>query len=181
MDSVYSVLAENTRILKAFVRFDDKVKIYPFIIDKIVDSRDDNFSVYKQVSANGLAFAELGKVGYKLELTQDILELEVEKDNTIVPTIDYWLDKVFPSEKDASGKVTRWLTPWCYEVMTEYYESDRVAGKVYDEEYVNNWNVGSDGTLTAASYEPTREKARIISCKDSNKYNITQTIAETFE
>ena len=181
MDSVYSVLAENTRILKAFVRFDDKVKIYPFIIDKIVDSRDDNFSVYKQVSANGLAFAELGKVGYKLELTQDILELEVEKDNTIVPTINYWLDKVFPSEKDASGNVTRWLTPWCYEVKTEYYESDRVAGKVYDEEYVNNWNVGSDGTLTAASYEPTREKARIISCKDSNKYNITQTIAETFE
>ena len=181
MDSVYGVLAENTRILKAFVRFDDKVKIYPFIIDKITDSRDDNFSVYKQVSANGLAFAELGKVGYKLELTQDILELEVEKDNTIVPTIDYWLDKVFPSEKDASGNVTRWLTPWCYEVKTEYYESDRVAGKVYDEEYVNNWNVGSDGTLTAASYEPTREKARIISCKDSNKYNITQTIAETFE
>lgn len=181
MGSVYSVLAENTRILKAFVRFDDKVKIYPFIIDKIVDSRDDNFSVYKQVSANGLAFAELGKVGYKLELTQDTLELEVEKDNTIVPTIDYWLDKVFPSEKDANGKVTRWLTPWCYEIRTEYYESDRVAGKVYDEEYVNNWNVGSDGTLTAASYEPTREKARIISCKDSNKYNITQTIAETFE
>ena len=181
MDSVYSVLAENTRILKAFVRFDDKVKIYPFIIDKIVDSRDDNFSVYKQVSANGLAFAELGKVGYKLELTQDILEFEVEKDNTIVPTIDYWLDKVFPSEKDANGRVKRWLTPWCYEVKTEYYESDRVAGKVYDEEYVNNWNVGSDGTLTAASYEPTREKARIISCKDSNKYNITQTIAETFE
>ena len=181
MGSVYSVLAENTRILKAFVRFDDKVKIYPFIIDKIVDSRDDNFSVYKQVSANGLAFAELGKVGYKLELTQDILELEVEKDNTIVPTINYWLDKVFPSEKDANGKVKRWLTPWCYEVKTEYYESDRVAGKVYDEEYINNWNVGSDGTLTAASYEPTREKARIISCKDSNKYNITQTIAETFE
>lgn len=181
MGSVYSVLAENTRILKAFVRFDDKIKIYPFIIDKIVDSRDDNFSVYKQVSANGLAFAELGKVGYKLELTQDTLELEVEKDNTIVPTIDYWLDKVFPSEKDANGKVKRWLTPWCYEVRTEYYESDRIAGKVYDEEYVNNWNVGSDGTLTAASYEPTREKARIISCKDSNKYNITQTIAETFE
>ena len=181
MGSVYSVLAENTRILKAFVRFDDKVKIYPFIIDKIVDSRDDNFSVYKQVSANGLAFAELGKVGYKLELTQDTLELEVEKDNTIVPTINYWLDKVFPSEKDANGRVKRWLTPWCYEVRTEYYESDRVAGKVYDEEYVNNWNVGSDGTLTAASYEPTREKARIISCKDSNKYNITQTIAETFE
>lgn len=181
MGSVYSVFAENTRILKAFVRFDDKVKIYPFIIDKIVDSRDDNFSVYKQVSANGLAFAELGKVGYKLELTQDILELEIEKDNTIVPTINYWLDKVFPNEKDANGNVKRWLTPWCYEVRTEYYESDRVAGKVYDEEYVNNWNVGSDGTLTAASYEPTREKARIISCKDSNKYNITQTIAETFE
>ena len=41
--------------------------------------------------------------------------------------------------------------------------------------------VGSDGTLTAASYEPLREKARIINCQNSNKYNITQDIAETFE
>lgn len=174
-------MAENTRVLKAFVRFKDKTKIFCFIIDKITDSRDDNFSVYKKVSANGLAFAELGKIGYKLELTQDTLELEVEKDPTIVPTINYWLDKVFPNEKDGNGNVIRWLTPWCYEIRTEYYESNRAKGKVYDEEYVNNWVTGSDGTLTAASYEPLREKARIINCQNSNKYNITQDIAETFE
>lgn len=160
-------------MLKAFVRFKDKTKIFCFIIDKITDSRDNNFSVYKKVSANGLAFAELGKIGYKLELTQDTLELEIEKDPTIVPTINYWLDKVFPNEKDGNGKVIRWLTPWCYEIRTEYYESNRAKGKVYDEEYVNNWTVGSNGTLTAASYEPLREKARIINCQNSNKYNIT--------
>ena len=105
-------------MLKAFVRFKDKTKIFCFIIDKITDSRDNNFSVYKKVSANGLAFAERGKIGYKLELTQEILELEIEKDPTIVPTINYWLDKVFPNEKDGNGNVIRWLTPWCYEIRT---------------------------------------------------------------
>ena len=160
----YGVLAENTRILKAFVRFNDKIKVYPFIIDKITDSRDNNFSVYKKVSANGLAFAELGKIGYKLELTQDTLELELESNSEITPTINYWLDKVFPNEKDANGNIINWLTSWCYEIKTEYYDENLLPGKVYDEEYVNNWSIGSDGTLTIESFEPSREKARIINC-----------------
>lgn len=62
------VLAENTRVLKVFVSFENEVKIFPFIINKIQDKRDKSFSVFKEVEGGGLAFAELGKQGYKLEL-----------------------------------------------------------------------------------------------------------------
>lgn len=64
------ILAENTRVLKVSIQFaDDSVedgyitKVFPFIIDKIVNRRDNSFGVYKEVTGNGLAFAELGKVG----------------------------------------------------------------------------------------------------------------------
>lgn len=55
------ILAENTRILKVFLEEDGETKVYPFIVDKITDKRDSHFSVYKEIEANGLAFAELGK------------------------------------------------------------------------------------------------------------------------
>ena len=48
------------------------------VIDKITDSRDSHFAIYKQVEASGLAFAELGKIGYKLELTKDIVLDEIK-------------------------------------------------------------------------------------------------------
>ena len=71
-DTKTGVLAANTRVLKVFIKFinNDVVeeKIYPFIIDNIVDKRDANFSAYRQITASGLAFAELGKTGYKIEL-----------------------------------------------------------------------------------------------------------------
>jgi hypothetical protein len=62
-------LAENTRILKVFVDYGNEIKVYPFIVDLIVDKRDSHFSVFREIEASGLAFAELGKVGHKLELT----------------------------------------------------------------------------------------------------------------
>jgi hypothetical protein len=61
-------LAENTRILKAFVNFEGETKVFPFIVDEIKDKRDSHFSTFKEIKANGLAFAELGKIGYKIEL-----------------------------------------------------------------------------------------------------------------
>ena len=75
-------MAENTRILKVFIQFSHEVKnddgietitetkVYPFIINSIVDKRDNNFSVYRQITAGGLAFAELGKTGYKISLSE---------------------------------------------------------------------------------------------------------------
>ena len=227
------VLAENTRVLKVFIQFSEKqIKVYPFIIDKIVNKRDKNFGVYKEIVCNGLAFAELGKQGYKIELNSFTLEQDFIKDSTTLATIDYWLDKVFPNEKDEEGFVTKWLTPWCYEIRmdwsgyleeisntfidggtsgqiegykfyngntSEYIDENTLkkwwqinAGTsatlyqprdetiIYEKPYISNWDI-VDGKLSPVSVVSFKEKARYVDCANSNKYNITQTIAETFE
>lgn len=231
-DAENGILAENTRVLKVTVQFSEtEQKTFPFIIDKIINKREKNFSTYKEITGNGLAFAELGKIGYKLELNSHTLETDFAKDDTTVATIDYWLDKVFPNEKDEDGVVTKWLTPWCYEIRMDwrgYFEqlSDtfidggtagqldgynfynsrtaewseermknwllinagtsgplyqgRDETKIYENPYVSNWTV-SDNKLRPIAIESFIEKARYIDCANSNKYNITQTLAETFE
>ena len=175
------------------------------VIDKITDSRDSHFTIYKQVEASGLAFAELGKVGYKLELTKDIVLDEIkaaqdihkwdkeydnppklQDDKTIVTNINYWLDKVFPNQKDENNNITKWLTPWCYEIRMDwrYYAEDRDSSKIYDDAFISNWTVqgvGDKATLVPTEKTEQQEKARLIDCKNSNKYNITQDIAEAFE
>ena len=174
------------------------------VIDKITDSRDSHFAIYKQVEASGLAFAELGKVGYKLELTKDIVldEIKAAQDihkwdkeydnpptlegNTIVTNINYWLDKVFPNQKDENNNITKWLTPWCYEIRMDwrYYAENRDSSKIYDDAFISNWaiqGVGDKATLVPTEKTEQQEKARLVDCKNSNKYNITQDIAEAFE
>lgn len=182
-DMENGVLAENTRVLKVFIMFENAVKVYPFIIDKIVDKRNKSHQVFKEITGSGLAFAELGKQGYKLELKQELVEEELEDNPDLLMTVQYWLDKVFPSVKDDNGKITSWKTPWCYEVKMDwslYSDFDRESNKVYEDSYVSNWE--TDGkTLTPAGFSQGREKSRAIDCYNSNKYNITQTIAETFE
>jgi hypothetical protein len=154
-------LAENTRILKIFLKDEenDEDKVYPFIIDKIVDKRDSHYAIYRDITCSGLAFSELGKVGYKLELTSETFEIELNKliDSNpneaanLLPTLDYWLDKVFPNKKDANGKIIKWLTPWCYEVRMDwsYYSTannlpnttGRLPNKMYDDSYVTSWKL----------------------------------------
>lgn len=197
------VLAENTRILKVFLKDEqkDKIKIYPFIVDKIIDKRDSHFAVYKEITCSGMAFSELGKVGYKLELNQEIFDIDQktlrdtnpEKADKMLPTLDYWLDKVFPNEKNSEGKIIKWLTPWSYEIRMDwkhYSSPDRESTKMYDEPHITSWEVQKiedennrliSKTLVSGGYEPGLEKARYINCKNSNKYNITQDIAYAFE
>lgn len=136
-----------------------------------------------------MAFAELGKQGYKIELNSFTAESDLKKNKDTVTTINYWLDKVFPNEKDANGNIIKWLTPWCYEIRMDwshYTAANRASNKIYEDSYVSSWELKNDDnpnvetTLEPASYEAGLEKARPIECVNSNKYNITQTLAETF-
>lgn len=149
-------MAENTRILKVFLKNGEEDKIYPFIVDKITDKRDSHFAIYKEVECNGLAYAELGKTGYKLELTSEIVNLELEDNPSLTPTMDYWLDKVFPNEKDANGKIIKWLTPWCYEIRMDWSHHsalNRSSNKMYEDSYVASWGVDAiyddNGNITS--------------------------------
>ena len=51
---------------------------------------------------------------------------------------------------------------------------------IYEEPYTSEWDVRNN-RLTPISTVGFREKARYIDCSNSNKYNITQTLAEVFE
>lgn len=185
-DVISGVLVENVRILKAYMIINNRTRVFPFIIDSIIDKRDAHYSVYKEISASGLAFAELGKVGYKLELNQNTAERDFEKDETVVPTIQYWLDKVFPNVKNEDGAITEWLTPWCYEIRMDW--SSYWAGsdgkydntKIYEEPYIDSWKE-QDGSINPSGFVYGEEKARYLDVSGSNKYNITQDIAKTFE
>ena len=223
------IIAENTCVIKVTIDFDGEIKTYPFIIDKIINKRETDFSVYKEITGNGLAFAELGKIGYKLELNSYTLEEDFKKNPDTTANINYWLDKIFPNKKNEKGEVTQWLTPWCYEIRmdwrsylnttdntyleggnsvwpenyTEYFtgDSDEIlddanvivdagggeqiyelldSGKIYEKPYVADWKV-SNGKIQPIAINSLLEKARYIDCHNSNKYNITQTLAENFE
>lgn len=184
-DAENGILAENTRVLKVSVEYPDGVRVYPFIIDKITDKRDNNFQVMKEVEASGLAFAELGKTGYKLELNEQTLKNDWKTDDTILPTLNYWLDKVFPNKKDDSGNIIQWLTPWSYEVRMDwsnYIDADRrAANKMYEDIHTTSWKLTQDKTtLVSDGISELQEKARLVDCAESNRYNITQDIAEIF-
>lgn len=152
----------------------------------MTDKRDKNFQTFKEIKANGLAFAELGKVGYKLELSQPLFESnELEENSEAIMTIQYWLDQVFPNEKDENGNIIKWLTPWCYEIRmdwSQYPNENRLATKVYDDRFINSWAIDDNtNELVANGIQVSREKSRAVDCKNSNKYNITQDIAKAFE
>lgn len=152
-DTENGIIAENTRVLKVSgIQFKNgKTKVLPFIIESIKDGRDKHFETYKEVKATGYGFADLGKQGYKLELNYDLVDRERKNDPDITPTINYWLDKVFPNTKDESGKVISWDTPWCYEIRMDYEIESAAFGESYkrtdiDFSYTN-------GVITAENAE----------------------------
>lgn len=53
--------------------------------------------------------------------------------------------------------------------------------KVYEDEYVTSWEVNeNNSSLYPTAYEKIKEKCRQVQAEESNIYNLTQTIAETF-
>jgi len=55
----------------------------------------------------------------------------------------------------------------------------RDSHKVYEEEYTSSWDI-ENNTLIPRKNDAFREKMRNVEIEESNIYNITQTIAETF-
>ena len=165
------------------------IEVYPFRIDTIVKKRDSDFSTYREITANGLAFTELGKTGYKIELSQTILEKDYEANPNLRPTLQYWLDQVFPNEKNEEGEITKWLTPWCYEISMDWGAHiggfNRLTTEVYEDNYISDWEYSevekevegikeTSSILTPLNSVSDKIKARIVECKESNKYNINQ-------
>lgn len=159
-----------------FNKGDEDERVYDFIITKVEESHENGVLTCK-VEAEGTPFQELGNLGYKINLSQDEFELDYQKwvdsdgkEGAELPNLQYWADKALSVVKN-----------WTYEVQMDWsdYDGNRANDKVYEDAYVSSWHLG-DKELVAAALEKSREKARIVSVSNSNVYNATQTIAETF-
>lgn len=171
-------LANEKRVKLIFDKTLPTQRILEFVITTMEQSRNGE-ELYCNVTCSGLAFKWLGKIGFDITLDSETMLLEQEEnDNTLIPTINYWLDKIFP--RDEQGN---WMTFWRYRIDMTYvgYIGNRQSDKVYEDDDIVNWHENPDGSLTSEYNTEPIEKSRFISVEESNKYNITQDIAEEFE
>jgi hypothetical protein len=181
----YSVLTSNTLLAnekRVKIIFDKNTvneRIREFVITGLTQTRDGD-NIYCNVECGGLAFYELGKIGYNLIFNEDTILLEERENDTIVyPTIDYWMEKVFPpAENDSRNN-------WSYSVEMDYSEIYNGASttQIYEEPGVISW-IG-DGQGANESFSPVYrttlvEKCRYPHIEKSNKYNICQDLAELY-
>ena len=178
------ILIADMRKIKLIInKREDNEKVYEFVITDVTE-RHTSGNLYCDVKCEGLAFQELGKKGYRISLTADDFnaddwdwfnKTEDANGNLLVTsephaTLQYWNDKVFKDNMQ-----------WTYEIRMDWsaystFGLMRATDRVYEEEYVASW----DNTLSPSRMEMYKEKERLVNLEDSNIYNITQALAETF-
>lgn len=181
-------LEANMHKLKViFNKGTENEQVLEFLVVSVAhDHTGDKVDI--NVKAEGLAFHELGKIGYKIALSEtnytlalDEWELNGLQEEQPLNNIQFWNDLVF---RDSDGN---WRTNWTYELQMDWsafsalYASDyKRSDTLYEDEYISSWYVNSNGNMAPREIQATREKCRIIDVSASNIYNITQTIAEQF-
>ena len=162
--------------------------VFEFIITKVTERHEAN-ELYCDVECEGLAFHELGKIGYKINFSADTFINDYEQwfnnkqgDSEPRQTIDYWnkkTDFLLPYDENniIPGK-------WYYKVEMSWdgynSEGEQASNKVYENEYVSSWELNTNNILIPKNVVRAREKERPVEISDSNIYNITQKIAEAF-
>ena len=174
-----TLIADLRKVKLIFDKHGAHEKVFEFVILKVTE-RHESDQLFCDVECEGLAFHELGKIGYKIVLSSDEFELDhknwEESDQSEaepVATIQYWNDKIFSDRKD-----------WTYEVVMDQHEevgrADLAIDKIYEDRYVASWEVVND-QLQPTRWEIGKEKARTtFEIKESNIFNATQEIAEAF-
>lgn len=190
-----NLIAGMRKIKVTFNKYSDDEEVFEFLITKVTEEHEKD-QLFCRVECEGLAFHELGKRGYKYDLSQDNFELDnkawkengvwTKRDGTEVTTqpienVQYWCEQCdltpLPSDP-AEIDPTRW-----YYKIDMHWDSfngtsaNRDSNIVYEEEFASSWS----STLIPQEIEAYKEKARPVKASESNIYNITQTIAETFE
>ena len=207
-DTKNGTLLVNLRKIKVvFNKGEEGEEVFEFVISKITETHADG-KLICEVFAEGLAFQELGKIGYKLSLNQDIFLLEYEewwasKDDSRaepIATLNYWADKIFENSNWTYSIQMDWsgydgLVPQLNGISYPFLNKEdkdtlnynrEIAGyrrldKIYEEEYVASWDIDEDKqTITPHETIAFQEKARMMEVEKSNIYNATQTLAETF-
>ena len=180
-----NLLAGLRKIKVIFNKGETAQQIFEFVI-LTVDESHENDVLTCEVKCEGLAFHELGKIGYKLDLSPDIFYLDYKKwaeedgdpEHEPIQSLDYWCEQAGLELLDKNTIINP--KRWYYSVQMNQsaFEGQytRSSNKLYEETYVTSW----DEDLNPIASKSYQIKARPVEVKNSNIYNITQTIAETF-
>lgn len=190
-----NIIEDMRKIKLTFNKDTDVIKTFEFLIIKVTESHEKD-QLYCDIECEGLAFHELGKTGYKISLSSDDFydedykwfTKEVDSTGTIIvpnephSTLQYWMNK-FMDYKPSSGYIDN--SKWYYKIEMNWdaYSNTatgvRDSNKIYEDEYVSSWNETETG-YTPNQVEVAKEKERLVDLEESNIYNITQELAETF-
>ena len=183
------ILIANMRKIKViFNKATQDEEIFEFIITKITESHEGK-TKYCEVESGGLAFHELGKQGYGINLSHDDFLTEYEKwdtdeekeiENKPVENIDYWIKKVL---KDSN---------WDYEIQMDWsaFQVDNEnegwdSHKIYNEPYISSWVYQEENESLIPENivikKENLEKIKAVESSESNRYNLLQEIAKVFE
>ena len=179
-----------------YKRYLCSINTFEFVIMSVEETHENGILTCN-IEAEGLAFQELGKLGYKVNLSQanfELLRKEWEEQGTWtnyagesfatepIQNLNYWCEESgFKPRPNAVADMNS--RQWYYEVRMHWGSfsdgsiSKRVPNKLYEEVYTSAWDANLNPTATIAY----KEKARAVEAEHSNLYNITQTIAEKFE
>ena len=191
----HGALIANMRKIKVILNKNTEYEdIFEFLIIKVTEKHDKG-ELYCEVECEGLAFHELGKTGYKISLSPDDFEEEYEEwfesdqsGSEPQQNIQYWLNKFmepYPEDEEFIDAAT-----WYYSIemdwsaYTQFNGSEiipRYSNIIYEDEYVASWETNeTDDILRPHQVETYKEKWRPMEAEESNKYNLTQDLAEKF-
>lgn len=185
-----NLIANLRKIKVIFDKGGENEKVFEYIINNVKEEHE-GYSKYCEVECGGLAFHELGKQGYEIELSQAIYDKDVQDwkenptDTMPINNINYWIEKVLAGSN------------WIYDINMDWSLYDGIIGprasndgvrqptKVYDQPYISNWTLNETNSELVANSIVTGidklEKRRIVEKSESNRYNLLMTIAETFQ
>ena len=176
----------------------DDERVFEFLIINVEEKHEEDVLTC-EIECDGMFFQELGKRGYKVNLSQANFELIYnewadtgvwhKKDGTEVTTepiqnINYWCEEqagLLPRPQNDDDIIP---SAWYYEVRMNWRSfqneasiEQRSSNVIYEESFSTAWN----NNLFPTAVENYREKARAVEIDKSNLYNVTQKIAEVFQ
>ena len=137
-DKIYGLLLVGLRKIKViFNKGTKQEEVFEFIISEVTEEHDKG-QLYCQVECNGMAFEELGRIGYKKVLSAETYEyfvedrekeieelaeknnwtnirIQEEKEKIPLNNINYWCDQLFED------------TGWTYSIQMNWFGYDGYA------------------------------------------------------
>lgn len=196
-DYKHGILIANMRKIKVILNKNTGYEdVFEFLIIKVTEKHDKG-ELYCEVECEGLAFHELGKTGYKISLSSDDFNTEYQEwfdnpDSTEEEepqqNIQYWLNKFMEPYPEDGSFID--AATWYYSIEMDWSACTQFNGtemiprdinKIYEDEYVASWKLDeTNNTLYPRQVEGYKEKWRPMDAEESNKYNLTQDLAEKF-